>query len=141
MTDLSNDQFILDAVLAGGVKIPAMPRVLLDLAELNGKGEAGPREYAWVIGRDPGLAGAIFRVVGSSVFGLRAKADTLEKAITLLGLRTTHAVASGEALRSRLTDMATATPEHECRRVRSLSPRPSPRGGGERRESLARLSR
>jgi len=35
-----------------------------------------------------------------------------------------------------LTDMATATPEHECRRVRSLSPRPSPRGGGERRESL-----
>ena len=106
MTDLSNDQFILDAVLAGGVKIPAMPRVLLDLAELNGKGEAGPREYAWVIGRDPGLAGAIFRVVGSSVFGLRAKADTLEKAITLLGLRTTHAVASGEALRSGLNDPA-----------------------------------
>ena len=27
-----------------------------------------------------------------------------------------------------LTDMATATPEHECRRVRSLSPSPSPRG-------------
>ena len=40
-----------------------------------------------------------------------------------------------------LTDMATATPEHECRRVRSLSPSPSPRGGGERRESLQRLSR
>ena len=106
MTDLSNDQFILDAVLAGGVKIPAMPRVLLDLSELDGKGDAGPREYARVIGRDPGLAGAIFRVVGSPVFGLRAKADTLEKAITLLGLRTTHAVASGEALRSGLNDPA-----------------------------------
>jgi len=40
----------------------------------------------------------------------------------------------------QLTDMATATPEHECRRVRSLSLSPSPRGG-ERRESLSRLSR
>jgi len=30
-----------------------------------------------------------------------------------------------------LTDMATATPEHECRRVRSLSPPPlPPRGRG-----------
>jgi len=35
-----------------------------------------------------------------------------------------------------LTDMATATPEYECRRVRSLSLSPSPRGGGELSESL-----
>jgi HD-like signal output (HDOD) protein len=106
MTDLSNDQFILEAVLAGGVKIPAMPCVLLDLTDLDRKGDTGPREYAQVIGRDPGLAGAIFRVVGSPVFGLRAKADSLEKAITLLGLRTTHAIASGEALRSGLNEPA-----------------------------------
>lgn len=106
MSDLSNDQFILEAILAGGVKIPAMPRVLLDLAELDRKGDAGPREYARVIGRDPGLAGAIFRIVGSPVFGLRAKADSLEKAVTLLGLRTTHAVASGEALRSGFSEPA-----------------------------------
>lgn len=106
MTDLNNDQFILDAVLAGGVKIPAMPRVLLDLADIDRRGDAGPREYARVIGRDPGLAGALFRVAGSPVFGLRAKADSLEKAITLLGLRTTHAIASGEALRCGLNDPA-----------------------------------
>jgi len=106
MIDLSNDQFILEAILAGGVKIPAMPRVLLDLAELDSQPDAGAREYARVIGRDPGLAGAIFRVVGSPVFGLRAKADSLEKAIALLGLRTTHAVASGEALRSGLNEPA-----------------------------------
>ena len=106
MTELSNDQFILEAILAGGVKIPAMPRVLLDLAELDRQGDAGPREYARVIGRDPGLAGALFRIVGSPVFGLRAKADSLEKAVTLLGLRTTHAVASGEALRSGFSEPA-----------------------------------
>lgn len=100
------DQRIIEAVLAGGVKIPSMPGVLVELAELDRNGEAGPREYAAVIGRDPGLAGAVFRVVGSPVFGLRAKAESLEKAVTLLGLTTTRAVAYGEALRTVLTDAA-----------------------------------
>lgn len=106
MTDSNKDQRILEAILAGGVKIPAMPRVLLDLAELDRQADAGARDYAQVIGRDPGLAGAVFRIVGSPVFGLRAKADTLEKAIALLGLRTTHAVASGEALRNGFSEPA-----------------------------------
>lgn len=33
MTGLSNDPFIMEAILAGGVKIPAMPHVVLNLAD------------------------------------------------------------------------------------------------------------
>jgi len=41
-----------------------------------------------------------------------------------------------------LTDMATATPKHECRHVRALTPSPSPAcGRGELREVATRLSR
>lgn len=104
MTDTQHDPFILEAILAGGVKLPPMPKVLFDLADLDKDAEAGPREYARVIGRDPGLAGAVFRVAGSPVFGLRTKPDTLEKAVTLLGVRTTVAVAYGEALRQGFND-------------------------------------
>lgn len=104
MTDTQHDQFILEAILAGGVKLPPMPEVLFDLADLDKDAEAGPREYAYVIGRDPSLAGAVFRVAGSPVFGLSAKPDTLEKAVTLLGVRTTMAVAYGEALRQGFND-------------------------------------
>lgn len=104
MTDTQHDQLILEAILAGGVKLPPMPEVLFDLADLDKDAEAGPREYAHVIGRDPSLAGAVFRVAGSPVFGLRAKPDTLEKAVTLLGVRTTMAVAYGEALRQAFND-------------------------------------
>lgn len=104
MTDTQHDQLILEAILAGGVKLPPMPEVLFELADLDKDAEAGPREYAHVIGRDPSLAGAVFRVAGSPVFGLRAKPDTLEKAVTLLGVRTTMAVAYGEALRQGLND-------------------------------------
>lgn len=104
MTDTQHDQFILEAILAGGVKLPPLPKALFELADLDKDAEAGPREYARVIGRDPGLAGAVFRVAGSPVFGLRAKADTLDKAVTLLGVRTTLAVAYGEALRRGFND-------------------------------------
>lgn len=104
MTQAQHDPFILETILAGGVKLPPMPKVLFDLADLDKDAEAGPREYARVISSDPGLAGAVFRVAGSPVFGLRAKADTLEKAVTLLGVRTTVAVAYGEALRHGLND-------------------------------------
>jgi putative nucleotidyltransferase with HDIG domain len=48
------------------------------------------------------MAGAVFRVAGSPVMGLRAKVDSLEMAVTVLGLRTTLAVARSEGLRNAL---------------------------------------
>ena len=61
--------------------------------------------------------------------------------VSRIPAQSSQQVIQGGCRSFNLTDMATATPEHECRRVRSLSPSPSPRGGGERRESLSRLSR
>ncbi|MFZ5483775.1 MAG: HDOD domain-containing protein [Pseudomonadota bacterium] len=101
-----DDNRLIDAILASGVKIPPMPTVLLEVLALERDDDAGAREYAAVIGGDPAMAGAIFRVVGSPVMGLRAKVDSLEKAITLLGLRTTVAVVRSEGLRGALHDPA-----------------------------------
>lgn len=104
MHDPDRDQRIIQAILAGGVKIPPMPRVLMELLALERDEDAGPRQYAALIAHDPALTGAVFRVVASPVFGLRARVDTLEKAISLLGLRATSAVARSEALRGALND-------------------------------------
>ncbi|MCU0840514.1 MAG: HDOD domain-containing protein [Thiobacillaceae bacterium] len=106
MIDTDKDERVVEAILAGGVKIPPMPTVMVELAALDRDEDAGPRQYATLIGRDPGLAGAVFRVVGSPVFGLRVKVDSLEKAITVLGIRTARAVVQGEALRGALNDPA-----------------------------------
>lgn len=102
----TRDQPIIDAILAGGVKIPPMPAVALELGVLMRDEGAGPAEFAALIGRDAALTGALFRVAGSPVFGLRAKPDSLAKAITVLGLRTTSAVVHGESLRHVLDDPA-----------------------------------
>lgn len=100
----TDDNRLIDAVLASGVKIPPMPTVLLDVLALEGDDDAGAHQYAEAIGRDPALTGAVFRIVGSPVMGLRAKIDSLEKAITVLGLRTTVAVVRSEAMRGALHD-------------------------------------
>lgn len=100
----ADDNKLIDAILASGVKIPPMPTVLLDVLALERDDDAGPRQYADAIGRDPAMAGAVFRVAGSPVMGLRAKVDSLEKAITVLGLRTTVAVVRSEGLHGALHD-------------------------------------
>ncbi len=97
---MDDDDRLIDAILASGVKIPPMPAVLGELLALIGRDDVGPREWAARVGRDPALAGAVFRVAGSPVLGLRVKVTSLERAILLLGIRTTIAVVRGEALRS-----------------------------------------
>lgn len=107
---MHDDDSVIDAIVASGVKIPPMPAVLVRLLALAERDETGAREMAALIGRDPALSGAIFRVAGSPVLGLRARVTGLEQAITLLGLRTTLAVARSEGLRAAFEEPAlTAT--------------------------------
>jgi HD-like signal output (HDOD) protein len=105
----ADDDKLIEAILASGVKIPPMPAALLDVLALERDDDAGAREYARAIGRDPAMAGAVFRVAGSPVLGLRAKVDTLEKAVAVLGLRTTLAVVRSEGLRGALHDPGLTT--------------------------------
>ncbi len=103
-----NDERLIQAVLASGVRIPPMPEVLLGLNALLADPDAGPRELARLVGRDGAICGALFRLVASPVFGLRAKVDTVEKAVTLLGMGNASAVVRSEALRGAFHDPAHA---------------------------------
>lgn len=102
------DDKLIEAVLASGMKIPPMPAMLIQALALERDDNAGPREFSVLLGRDPALAGAIFRLAASPVLGLRAKVESLEKAITVLGLRTSLAVVRYESLRGVLGDPALA---------------------------------
>jgi HD-like signal output (HDOD) protein len=110
--DTNDDYRLIEAILASGVKIPPMPALLLQVLALEQDDDAGPREFAALIGRDPALSGAVFRIIGSPVLGLRTKVDSLEKAITILGLRTTVAVVRSEGLRMSLNDPELAPVMH-----------------------------
>jgi HD-like signal output (HDOD) protein len=94
----------IQAILASGIKIPPMPEVLLRLNRLLRDPDAGPAELAALIGNDGALSGAVFRLVGSPVFGLRAKVDSLPRAIALLGMKNTAALLHSESMRAALSD-------------------------------------
>lgn len=94
----------IQAILASGIKIPPMPEMLLRLNALLRDPDAGPAELAALLRDDGALSGAIFRVVGSPVFGLRAKVDSLPRAIALLGMKNTAALLHSEVLRAAMSD-------------------------------------
>lgn len=94
----------IQAILSSGIKIPPMPEVLLRLNTLLRDADAGPSELAELIRDDGGLSGALFRIVGSPVFGLRTKVDSLARAISLLGMQTASSVLQSEVLRNALSD-------------------------------------
>lgn len=94
----------IQAILASGIKIPPMPEVLIHLNTLLRDPDAGPKELANLIRNDGALSGAVFRVVGSPVFGLRTKVDSLPRAISILGMTNAGALLRTEALRAALSD-------------------------------------
>ncbi len=104
MTQEPETDHRIQAILASGIKIPPMPEILLCLNNLLRDTDAGPQELAALIRNDGALSGAVFRVVGSPVFGLRAKVDSLPRAIALLGMKNTAALLRSEVLRAALSD-------------------------------------
>lgn len=98
----SADSPRIQAILASGIKIPPLPEVLMKTQQLMRDPDATTADVADLIRRDGALSGAVFRVVGSPVFGLRAKVETVDRAVTLLGIPPTLAILRGIALRTAL---------------------------------------
>lgn len=113
----SSDTTRIQAILASGIKIPPIPEVLLKIQALLRDPDVSGAEVARVIRQDGALSGAVFRVVGSPVFGLRARVDSLEHAVAILGIPPTLAILRGLALRQAFADPAgQAALEHLWRR-------------------------
>jgi len=100
----NSDEIAIESILASGIKFPPRPDVLVELEYLNTSLDSSPGEYAAVIGRDPMLSGAMFRVANSPIFSLIAKVDKLERAVFQIGTKNTMAVVRSEALRKALAD-------------------------------------
>ncbi|MEW6678791.1 MAG: HDOD domain-containing protein [Pseudomonadota bacterium] len=99
-----SDNARIQAILASGIKIPPLPEVLLKVQALAQDPDAGIGDIADLIRKDGAMSGAVLRVVGSPVFGLRTRVETPERAVTLLGVPPTLAILRGIALRNALHD-------------------------------------
>lgn len=98
------DERLIQAVLASGIHIPPMPDILLRLNAVLRDEDAGPQQLASLIEHDGALSGAVFRLVGSPVFGLRVRVNSVEKAIAVLGMRNAASLVRNQTLRGMLHD-------------------------------------
>lgn len=99
---------LLEAVLASGVKLPALEGTLLRLRALAADDNVSPTQLAAVVARDPALSGDFIRVANSPVFRTRNPARSVKAAITLLGRTRSLAVITSNALQRQLSGIPPA---------------------------------
>ncbi|MFC1782943.1 HDOD domain-containing protein [Planctomycetota bacterium] len=86
-------------------KVPTLPLVAQKLVELCKDEDAAFADFARVIESDVGLASRLLQVTNSAYYGLRNQATTLERAISVLGLKYVKTVSLGFHLATTLSKM------------------------------------
>lgn len=84
--------------------IPPRPQAMMVLMEEMPREEPDFKRVTQAIQADPGLAGAMLKVVNSPAFGLSRKATSIAQAVGFLGLRNINTISSGLALRHAMAD-------------------------------------
>lgn len=81
------DDLSIEEILGHGVTLPPQPKVLVEIEQLASQPKVNFKEIAGLISQDPALLAAVFKVVNSPAMGLARRIESVEKAISLLGLK------------------------------------------------------
>lgn len=96
----------IGAALIGGlikeVAIPPRPVVVQHLQEEMAKADPDMRRIANIVGQDVGLTVAVLKLVNSPLYGLSRRAESVEQAVGLIGLKQLGVLVTALAMRSLL---------------------------------------
>lgn len=88
----------VDDVMKGVCGLPALPMVVHELLSRVDHDELDVAELARKIALDPGLTARSLRLANSSFYGMANHVNTMQEAISILGLRTIRSVVTTAAL-------------------------------------------
>jgi HD-like signal output (HDOD) protein len=95
--------------LAGhGITIPSQPRVLTEIDSLTRQASVSIKDIASLIGKDPGIVAGIFKIANSSALGLSRRIETIESAISVMGISQLTNVIKSIAIRQSLAGSSPA---------------------------------
>ena len=86
--------------LLKAIVIPPQPAILMAIMREKDEGNADPREIARLISSDMGLSAAVLKTINSSFYGLRDKVVSIDRAVSLLGIKNISTLVMGFSLRS-----------------------------------------
>jgi HD-like signal output (HDOD) protein len=96
------EQEELAKLLKNGISIPAQPKVMIELDRLLAQPQANISAIAKLVSHDPSLTAIIFRIIGSPIYGLRKPIESVEKAISVIGLTQMANIIKSAAIRKTL---------------------------------------
>jgi HD-like signal output (HDOD) protein len=82
------------------IDIPAQPQALVQLSLLLAEEDVNLQEVSSLIEGDMALASSVLKAVNSSLYGLKGRVQTVQQAITYLGMREVSAVTYEMGLRA-----------------------------------------
>jgi HD-like signal output (HDOD) protein len=92
-----------------GISVPPQPQIMVDLQMEQVMPSPDLQAIAKLIGQDPGLSGALLKLVNSPFFGLANRIASIQQAVNLLGCNTVINLINAQSIRGELTDEAIVT--------------------------------
>jgi HD-like signal output (HDOD) protein len=102
------------------IDIPAQPDALVKLSLLLAEDEVDLRAVAALVAGDMALAAAVLKAVNSSLYGLKGRVQSVQQAITYLGMREVTAITYEMGLRAAFPQAAELEPLWERSAERGL---------------------
>ena len=92
-----------------GISVPPQPQIMVDLQMEQLMPEPDLKAIAKLIGQDPGLSGALLKIVNSPHFGLANRIASIQQAVNLLGCNSVINLINAQSIKGELTDEAIVT--------------------------------
>jgi HD-like signal output (HDOD) protein len=87
-----------------GISVPAQPQIMVDLQMEQYMPDPDLEVIAKLISQDPGLSGALLKIVNSPYYGLSNKITAIQRAVNLLGSRSIINLINAQSIKGELND-------------------------------------
>ncbi|MBA1202318.1 HDOD domain-containing protein [Pseudomonas capeferrum] len=92
-----------------GISIPPQPQIMVDLQFEQYMPDPDLETIAKLISQDPGLSGALLKLVNSAHFGLSNKIGSIQRAVNLLGSRSIINLINAQSIKGEMSDETIVT--------------------------------
>mgnify|MGYP003602108476 CR=1 FL=1 len=92
-----------------GISVPPQPQIMVDLQMEQYMPDPDLEVIARLISQDPGLSGALMKIVNSPYYGLTNKIASIQRAVTLLGSRTIINLINAQSIKGEMCDETIVT--------------------------------
>ena len=87
-----------------GISVPPQPQIMVDLQMEQYMPDPDLEVIARLISQDPGLSGALLKIVNSSYYGLSNKIASIQRAVNLLGSRSIINLINAQSIKGEMSD-------------------------------------